>query len=94
MANNKYTIPWGDGSDEKIYLDMSEFSSKGIIRVDSDENSSKIDRSRIITITASNLPAGKAYLKLYQGLNNLVIATFDDTASLYNDTKAGYSKSL
>lgn len=99
MAEGKYVaIPWDpeipDG--DKFYMDFSAVAEDYVIKVSSDKNQTGSARTRILKFRGA-MPDGstpeyqaEAYLRVVQQVDDLVVATFENTTSIYNDQKAGY----
>lgn len=47
------TIPWGDGSGDNLYLTYPSASGDQTIEVSSDANTGSVDRSKVVTFSAS-----------------------------------------
>lgn len=93
---NYFEIPWDDGSGNKFYLDFSQLTSDNpIILVTSDENNTSVVRTKILRFRGSvtpSYPQADTILRVTQQVDSLVVATFENQASIYNDIKAGYLK--
>ena len=93
---NYFEISWDDGSGDKFYLDFSKLTQDNpLILVTSDENNTSIERTKILRFRGSvtpNYPQADTILKVTQQVDNLVLATFENQASIYQNTKAGYLK--
>lgn len=93
-------IPWEDGSRDFFYLDFSKIAAgDNVIPVSSDINSTGVERTKVIRFQGvepnENSPEGtqaQAILRIVQQADNLVVATFTQTYSIYENMKAGYSK--
>ena len=93
-------IPWEDGTRDFFYLDFSKIAAGDtIIPVSSDLNNTGVERTKVIRFQGvepnENSPEGaqaQAVLRIVQQADNLVIATFTQTYSIYEDVKAGYSR--
>lgn len=100
MPGGKYvTIPWSDGTSDNLYLDFSTIVEDYTVTVSSDKNTTGVERYKILKFKGA-MPDGstpeyqaEAYLKLVQQVDDLVIATFENNTSIYNDSKAGFFKS-
>ena len=93
--DNILKIPWGDNTEDSIYLDFSK-ASQGIIEYTSDYNWTETDRTKVIKLQGASKQYSQAamYLKLYQKPNHLVVASFDQSISIYEDVKAGYANQV
>lgn len=93
---NYFEIPWDDGSGDKFYVDFSQLTSDNpLILVTSDENNTSIERTKILRFRGSvttNYPQADTILRVTQQVDNLVIATFENHTSVYQETKSGYLK--
>jgi len=93
-------IPWEDGTRDFFYLDFSKIAAGDtVIPVSSDLNNTGVERTKVIRFQGvepnENSPEGaqaQAVLRIVQQADNLVIATFTQTYSIYEDVKAGYSR--
>lgn len=95
-TNQFVSIPWEDGTADNFYLNFSYVISTGTITISSDKNSSNIVRTKTLvfkgaTDDETQNTQASVYLHITQQVNNLVIATFVDTTSIYNNVKAGNS---
>lgn len=97
MPDGKFvSIPWGDETQDCFYMDFSSIVNSNIIRVSSDTNSSGKERTKILVFKGA-MPDGSspeyqasAYLKVVQQIDGLVVATFENVTSVYQNQKAGY----
>lgn len=92
---NLVTIPWDDGSGDSIYLNFSTVFTTGQATITSDFNYTGYERSKVLSFrtTTNGLSSGEqavAYLTVIQKTDGLVVASFEDTVSIYDDQKAGY----
>ena len=99
MPDSLVTIPWDDGSGDSIYLNFSTVVETGQATVTSDFNYTGYERSKVLSFrtTTNGLSNGEqavAYLTVIQKTDGLVVAQFEDTVSIYDETKAGYGNSL
>lgn len=91
---NKISISWGDGTDQHFYLDFSQVSENDVVLVTSDPNYSGTQRVKVIGFKGiseqvyNNQPV--AYLKVLQQTDNSVVASFDNSVSIYSDIKASF----
>nr|DAJ30138.1 MAG TPA: hypothetical protein [Caudoviricetes sp.] len=95
-TNQFVSIPWEDGTADNFYLNFSYVISTGTITISSDKNSSNIVRTKTLvfkgaTDDETQNTQASVYLHITQQVNNLVVATFVDTTSIYNNVKAGNS---
>ena len=95
---NLITIPWGDGTEDNFYMDFSNAANDQSIVVSSDENKTGLMRTKVLSFKGA-MPDGTipeaqavAYLKVVQQVDGLIVATFDNSYSIYDDIKSGYSK--
>lgn len=90
--DNLLELPWEDGSGDKIYLDFSKTKTQGIIEFSSDYNWTEVDRTKVLKLkgASKNYAQAAVYLQFYQKPNHLVIASFDQSISIYDEVKAGY----
>lgn len=90
--DNILELPWDDGSGDKIYLDFSKTQTQGIIEFSSDYNWTEVDRTKVLKLNGASKTYAQAavYLQFYQKPNHLVIASFDQSISIYDEVKAGY----
>lgn len=95
--DNILELPWDDGSGDKIYLDLSKTKTQGIIEFSSDYNWTKVDRTKVLKLNGASKTYAQAavYLQFYQKSNHpLVIASFDQSISIYDGVKAGYTNQV
>ena len=100
-SNNQYvSIPWDSTSGDYFYMDFSDALINGTIVLSSDENNTGSTRQRVLAFKGAmpdeTIPEAQAvaYLKVVQQVANLIIATFENTASIYSEVKAGYTIGL
>lgn len=105
MADNTgvvVTIPWDDGSGDSFYMDFSRVSEEeSIISLSSDFNNTRMARTKILRFRPSggntsgnNINSqADAVLRIVQQVDNLIVATFEQTYSVYGDNqmKAGWA---
>lgn len=88
------SFKWSDGSGDSFYLSLNP--TTGEIDVISDPNNTSVNRHYSLVFNgdaqaaASGIAQAKAILHITQQVNSLIVATFSDTASIYEDEKAGY----
>ena len=85
------TIPWGDGSGDKIYLTYSASEGNQTVTVTSDAYTGYEDRTKSITFTA--VAGGTTItrtLTVVQNSKDITIITRNDTAITRNDVAVGY----
>lgn len=99
--NTQYvSIPWGSNSNDYFYMDFSDALINGNIVITSDENNTGMTRQRVLTFKGAmpdeTIPEAQAvaYLKIVQQVDNLIVATFENTTSIYSEVKAGYTIGL
>lgn len=90
---NDYDIAfeWGDGSGDRLYLKLE---ASGEIGVYSDVNNTMTTRTKNITFNGSQVDLeegqqAKAILHVVQQINSLVVATFENTVSVYTNIGSG-----
>lgn len=90
---NDYDIAfnWGDGTSDKLYLKVEV---SGEIGVYSDVNSTGVTRTKNIVFNGSQVDLeegqqAKAILHVVQQINSLVVATFENTVSVYTNIGSG-----
>lgn len=99
MTVKTVTIPWGDGTTDKIYLTWNDASLPGVIPVDiaSDPNYTGKQREYLSTFIGRGPVGGQNVTKtctIIQTTDNLVIAVYDSnkTVAMHSNVKAGYPK--
>lgn len=84
---NFVTIPWGDGTNDNIYMDFSKVAKGEPIQVSSDDNSSTQERGKVFEFKGKTDDSGQfqasAYLKVVQQVDNSLVATFEISPSIY-----------
>lgn len=89
---NEIILDWEDGTSDKIYLRLNP--TTGEIGVYSDANNTGVTRARNIVMfgSSTNLSTNqqaKAVLHVVQQINNLIVATFDNTVATYSTIGSG-----
>lgn len=99
MAEVTVAIPWDDGSGDNLYLDFSRMEeTNNTIYLSADENNTGMARTKIVKFqgdpSTGNLPSGvsqaAAVLRIVQQIDNYIVATFEQTYSIYDDQKAAF----
>lgn len=90
--DNLLELPWEDGSGDKIYLDFSKTKTQGIIEFSSDYNWTEVDRTKVLKLNGAskNYAQAAVYLQFHQKPNHMVVASFDQSISIYDEVKTGY----
>lgn len=88
IGNNFVTIPWADGTNDNIYMDFSKLESGEPIQLSSDENSSGIERAKIMEFKGNVIPSeslyqASAFLKVVQQVDGSIVVNFDMSDSIY-----------
>lgn len=94
----KVSIPWDDGSGDNFYIDYTGIGGSSESLITSDTNLTGVERRKTLVFrTTTNRVAtaqqAEAYLTVVQmtdSLDSLIVATFSNIVSLYDDAKAGY----
>lgn len=99
MAVKTVTIPWGDGTTDKIYMTWNDATLPGTVPVDitSDPNYTGKQREHTTTFIGKGPVGGQdvsKICKIIQTTDNLVIAVYgsNKTVAMYSDVRAGYPK--
>lgn len=91
----KVTIPWDDGSGDNFYIDYTGIEGSSESLITSDTNPTGVERRRTLVFRTTTTGVttdqqAEAYLTVVQMTDSLIIATFFDIVSMYDDQKAGY----
>jgi hypothetical protein len=92
----KVTIPWDDGSGDNFYIDYTGIGGSSESLITSDTNLTGVERRKTLvfrttTTRVATAQQAEAYLTVVQMTDSLiVVATFSNIVSLYDDVKAGY----
>lgn len=91
----KVTIPWDDGSGDNFYIDYTGIGGSSESFITSDTNLTGVERRKTLifrTTTTRVVTAqqAEAYLTVVQITDSLIVATFSNIISFYDDVKAGY----
>jgi len=89
------TIPWDDGSGDNFYMEYTGSGGSYETIITSDANFTGVERRKTLvfrTTTAAVATAqqAEAYLTVIQRTDGLIVATFSNILSIYDDQKAGY----
>lgn len=81
-------IPWGDGTSDKIYLTRNASEGNQIVSVTSDANGGSVDRTKVVTFSASgtspvSLTVTQAAKKIVQVTVSADLSSLDDVNSAY-----------
>lgn len=91
---------WGDGTQDKLYIQISGVAGTSVATVTSDPNTS--DSPRVKQVIFETTAVGvdnqvSVACSITQNAattppptDNLIIATFNDIVATFNDTKSGY----
>lgn len=91
----KVSIPWDDGSGDRIYIDYTGIEGSSESLITSDMNLTGVERRKTLvfrttTTGVTTAQQAEAYLTVVQMSASLIIATFSNILSMYDDQKAGY----
>lgn len=92
----KVSIPWDDGSGDNFYIDYTGIGGSSESLITSDTNLTGVERRKTLvfrttTTRVAIAQQAEAYLTVVQMTDSLiVVATFSNIVSLYDDVKAGY----
>lgn len=94
----KVSIPWDDGSGDNFYIDYTGIGGSSESLITSDTNLTGVERRKTLvfrttTTRVATAQQAEAYLTVVQmtdSLIGLIVATFSNIVSLYDDVKAGY----
>lgn len=93
----KVSIPWDDGSGDNFYIDYIGIEGSSESRITSDTNLTGVERRKTLvfrttTTGVTTAQQAEAYLTVVQMTDSLIVATFFNIASMYDDQKAGYKQ--
>lgn len=92
----KVSIPWDDGSGDNFYIDYTGIEGSSESQITSDANLSGVERRKTLVFRTTKAPAtaqqAEAYLTVVQMTDSLIVATFSNIVSMYDDQKAGYKQ--
>lgn len=93
----KITIPWNDGSGDSFYIDYTGIEGSSESLITSDTNLTGVERRKTLvfrttTTGVTTAQQAEAYLVVVQMTDSLIVATFSNIVSLYDDVKAGYKQ--
>lgn len=96
MAEYQVNIPWSDGTNDHFILTIHDNEIEGdetIIHLSSDTNNTGGVRGKILRFKSNVSSQADAVLNVQQQADNLIIATFEQTYSVYgtNQAKAGFN---
>lgn len=91
----KITIPWDDGSGDSFYIDYTGIEGSSESLITSDTNLTGVERRKTLvlrttTTRVATAQQAEAYLTVVQMTDSLIVATFSNIVSFYDDVKAGY----
>lgn len=92
----KVSIPWDDGSGDNFYIDYTGIGGSSESIITSDTNLTGVERRKTLvfrtttTTRVATAQQAEAYLTVVQMNDSLIVATFSNIVSLYDDVKAGY----
>lgn len=92
----KVTIPWDDGSGDNFYIDYTGIGGSSESLITSDTNLTGVERRKTLvfrtTTRVATAQQAEAYLIVVQMTDSLIVATFSNIVSMYDDQKAGYKQ--
>lgn len=93
----KVSIPWDDGSGDNFYIDYTGIEGSSESLITSDTNLTGVERRKTLvfrttTATVATAQQAEAYLTVVQMTDSLIVATFSNIVSIYDDQKAGYKQ--
>lgn len=96
----KVSIPWDDGSGDNFYIDYTGIEGSSESLITSDTNLTGVERRKTLvfrttTATVATAQQSEAYLTVVQMTemtDSLIVATFSNIVSIYDDRKAGYKQ--
>lgn len=93
----KVSIPWNDGSGDNFYIDYTGIEGSSESLITSDTNLTGVERRKTLvfrttTTRIATAQQAEAYLTVVQMTDSLIVATFSNIVSLYDDQKAGYKQ--
>lgn len=91
----KVSIPWDDGSGDNFYIDYTGIEGSSESLITSDTNLTGVERRKTLvfrttTTRVAIAQQAEAYLTVVQMTDSLIVATFSNIVSFYDDVKAGY----
>lgn len=91
----KVSISWDDGSGDNFYIDYTGIEGSSESLITSDTNLTGVERRKTLvfrttTTGVTTAQQAEAYLTVVQMTDSLIVATFFNIASFYDDVKAGY----
>lgn len=91
----KVTITWDDGSGDNFYIDYTGIGRSYESLITSDTNLTGVERRKTLvfrttTTGVATAQQAEAYLTVVQMTDSIVVATFSNIVSFYDDVKAGY----
>lgn len=89
---------WGDGTSDKLYIQISGVAGTSVATVTSDPNTSDEPRVKQVVFETTAVGADNqvsVICSITQNgattpTDNLIIATFNDIVATFNETKSGY----
>lgn len=86
-------IAWGDGSSDKIYVNVDAFGGDQTVLVSSDAHTEYVERTKDITFsaTAGGTTISRVLTVVQQG-KDITIITRNDVAMTENDVAVGYEQ--
>lgn len=93
----KVSIPWDDGSGDNFYIDYTGIEGSSESLITSDTNLTGVERRKTLvfrttTATVATAQQAEAYLTVVQMTDSLIVATFSNIVSIYDEQKAGYKQ--
>lgn len=93
----KVSIPWDDGSRDNFYIDYTGIEGSSESLITSDTNLTGVERRKTLvfrttTTEVTTAQQAEAYLTVVQMTDSLIVATFSNIVSMYDDQKAGYKQ--
>ncbi len=93
----KISISWDDGSGDNFYIDYTGIEGSSELRITSDTNLTGVERRKTLvfrttTAVVATAQQAEAYLTVVQMTDSLIVATFSNIVSIYDDKKAGYKQ--
>lgn len=92
----KVSIPWNDGSGDNFYIDYTGIEGSSESLITSDTNLTGVERRKTLvfrtTTGVTTAQQAEAYFTVVQMTDSLIVATFFNIVSMYDDQKAGYKQ--
>ena len=93
----KVSIPWNDGAGDNFYIDYTVIEGSSESLITSDTNLTGVERRKTLvfrttTTIVTTAQQAEAYLTVVQMTDSLIVATFSNIVSLYDDVRAGYKQ--